>query len=221
MNNTQTTTQTTLLSAKSNYDSNTQSSPIDISYADYNDNTDTTLERNNYPKDIISMLKKNHQIFKDDQLDISTTYKYKMIGDDECKYWYIFLNITPLSKSKVKLEWAQTADNLSSSYSVSLLFPHIIIYVDNDLNWTTIEIQEYIEGNYAGDNASAPYYYLEKSTDKTRSYDRFTITSTDYKYIDINRVIEKAIPLDCSATTGLSQNQTKTKKLYRFFKSNR
>ena len=198
-----------LLSASSDVTNNVQTSPIGISYSDYSN----TIPANAYgtAEDLIDMIEINYQIFKTKDLYLNTTFEYKMIGDDEGEFWYIYLNISALSTNQVRLQWAQTQDSKSNTYNGSLLYQSMLINVDNNLNWTSVEVQEFKEENYGGDYPTGSYYYIEKSTSNTRKYDRYTEATTDYNYIDINEVIEKSITLDCSAETELSDNQIKAK----------
>ena len=181
VNNAQNLTSTTLLSASEEFADNAQSSPIGISYEDYSD----TIPENSFgtAEDLIDMTEINYQIFKEKELYLGATFEYKMIGDDADEFWYIYLNISTTSKNQVRIQWAQTEDAKSSTYDKALLYQSMIINVDNNLNWTSIEINEFIEDSYSSGYPNATYYYIEKSTAATRQYDRYTEANTDYEYI--------------------------------------
>lgn len=186
-----------------------QTSPTGIDYSEYT----SYIASNTYDNfvTLVNKIEFKYELFKANLLELSHTYEYKVANDDYETQYYMYLRISSVSSSKIKVEWAETKEQISATYNDEFLYRSIIVDLDSNLTWKTIEVKEFNQQNYGSTEANANYYYIEKSSSTDMVHDRYTFASTDYKYVDVNTALNKSIVLDCSHPSVLTKNQIKAK----------
>lgn len=191
-------------------------SNIGIPYTDYE-----TLNLENYEAwsiykeidDLLDMSAIYMDAFKGENLSSNKTYKHTLIFEDEDPYDGIdeqteivntYFKIIK-SKTYVNVCFKQEDDDNSIGFVMKVNF-------NSDIKWTSFEMIE-IEFEVAQPELKEfDYFFIEQTETETRLYDRVIKATSDYKYNDIDEVLNKMIFLDCSAESNLTENQTKAKE---------
>ena len=195
-------------SAQSGDNLNTnQTSNIGINYSDYT----SYIPSNAYDNlvALIDNIEKKYELFKSNMLDLSNNYEYKIIVDNDNEY-YMYLRISSMTASQINIECANTKESMSATYNAEIEYQSVIINLDNNLQWTSVNVKHLTQSNYGSNDADVSYYNIQKSQYDNTKY-IYTETNTDYRYININNVIAKSITLDCSHPLVLTKNQSKAK----------